>query len=139
MCDAAADCEVNDNEDSPYITALLYLQTKLAEVTDTQSQQEFLSCMGYLLASQRQEKLAHQISTDQHAEGGDQMMESQFLTAEGADGNGHLLSESSVTADKQQWARRTQVFEAIMAFLPDGAVQPRDNLVSCTNAWESLL
>ncbi|KAK9899070.1 hypothetical protein P389DRAFT_209091 [Cystobasidium minutum MCA 4210] len=54
MCDEASRQSRDDNEeDSPYMQALLYLQTELAQVTDSSSQSEFLACMGYLLASDK--------------------------------------------------------------------------------------
>lgn len=140
MCDAAADCGSTDGEDSPYVTALLYLQTSLADVTDASSQQEFLACMGYLLASQsRGNRLQREDTAITNTDEEDDMMASQVLTSSNVGGSKTVLEGDAPKVDKLRWERRTQVFEAIMAFLPEDAVQPKDNLVSCTNAWEGLL
>jgi hypothetical protein len=50
MCDmAAAAAAPEDPEESPYMTALGYLQTELASVAGPSDQSEFLACMSYLI------------------------------------------------------------------------------------------
>lgn len=136
MCDKAAQSgESHNDEDSPYMSALLYLQTDLAQVTDPASQQEFLACMGYLLAGQKPNK-SENLARDEDAES--EMIASQLLSLPEA--RESKIARSGVYhIDKALWARRTKVFEDITSFFPEDAVQPREDLVSCTSAWESLL
>lgn len=118
--------------------ALLYLQTELAQVTGSVSQTEFLSCMGYLLSAQHHHG---QDDDDAVIPSEDEMVASQLLRANSeSQGKVSLLSSANhSTIDMPTWRRRTKVFEELLAFLPEDAVQPHDDLVSCTSAWETLL
>lgn len=140
MCDRAAEfAGSDDGEESPYMKALLYLQTDLADVTDGTSQQEFLSCMGYLLAGQSNKNAEQRDNTKPDAENEDDMVASQLLAMPNTENGKSRATGAGSQINKLLWARRTRVFEAILEFLPESAVQPKDDLVSCTNAWESLV
>lgn len=128
MCDEASRKPRDDTaEESPYMQALLYLQTELAQVTDSTSQNDFLACMGYLLASDKPQPA--DIGTANNKED----MQSSSTIGQSK------RTEIDVEKDRGRWCRRTEVFEQLLDFFPEDCVQPKDDLVSCTSAWESLL
>lgn len=127
ICDEAAARSHGGEEESPYMQALLYLQTELAQVADSSSQTEFLACMGYLLASDKPKS-----PSEDH--------QSENTTASYTDPSGRLTSATHrEEVNRRVWSRRTSVFEDILGFFPEDCVQPNDDLVSCTSAWQSLL
>lgn len=128
MCDEAAGKSHDGTElESPYMQALLYLQTELAQVADSSSQTEFLACMGYLLASDKPKS-----ASEDH--------QYENMTASYIDPNGKPINATHrEEVDHKVWSRRTSVFEDILGFFPEDCVQPKDDLVSCTSAWQSLL
>lgn len=126
LCNAAAHIEdLGDQDESPFVEALLYLQTSLADVVDSDSQAAFLGCMSYLLTARQQ--------------GANGALSSRPQPSSDAPAVNVMTKSGLVSVPEESWKRRSEVFERLLAFFPEKERQPMADLLSCTSAWEAAL
>ena len=113
------------------MSALLYLQSSVASVTDHGDEQETLAfrhCMTHLLSAPPNSDEETRMSEDGVDDGLSASTDRDAIMASSQDFTG-LAKRSNGTADRRVWEQRTKLFESLLDFFPTHLQQPKSSLI----------